>query len=202
MMASTSVSMRLMKKLATLAILLTSPPFLRELLQAGDVGFRHLLVDVLREEQGDVDVDAFADGLLECRDAFGRAGNLDHYILATDGLPQPARFFERALGVAGEIGRDFEADVAVAALRAVVHRPQNIGGILNVADGENFVAPLASRSVRERKRVQQIVVKRAAGDGLLEDGRVGGHAAQAVFVDQALQFAAGEQVAADVVQPD
>ena len=26
--------------------------------------------------------------------------------------------------------------------------------------------------------------------------------AQAVFVDQALQFAAGEQVAADVVQPD
>ena len=51
-----------MKKLATLAIWLTSPPLLGKLLQAGDVGFRDFHVDVLREEQRDVDVDAFADG--------------------------------------------------------------------------------------------------------------------------------------------
>ena len=30
---------------------------------------------------------------------------------------------------------------------------------------------------------------------------IGGHAAQAVFVDQSLQFAAGDQVAPNVVQP-
>ena len=116
MMASTAESMRLMKKLATLAILLTSPPLLGELLQAGDVGFRHLHINILREEQGYVDVDAFAEGLLDCRDALGGAGNLDHHILAPDRLPQPARFFDRALGVAGEVGRDFEADVSVAPL--------------------------------------------------------------------------------------
>ena len=54
-----------MKKLATLAIWLTSPPLAGELLQAGDIGFRHLHVDILREQQGHVDVDAFADRLLE-----------------------------------------------------------------------------------------------------------------------------------------
>ena len=50
-----------MKKLATLAILLTSPPLAANCFQAGDVGFGHLLVNILREEQRDVDVDAFAD---------------------------------------------------------------------------------------------------------------------------------------------
>ena len=62
-MASTSVSMRLTKKLATLAIWLTSPPLAANCFQPGDVGFRHLLVDFLREQQRDVDVDAFADQL-------------------------------------------------------------------------------------------------------------------------------------------
>ena len=61
--------------------------------------------------------------------------------------------------------------------------------------------PLASRSVRGSQGVQQIVVQLAARDGLFEDGGIRSHAAQAIFVDQALQFAAGEQVAADVVQP-
>ena len=34
-----------------------------------------------------------------------------------------------------------------------------------------------------------------------KDGRVGSHATKTIFVDEALQFAAGEQVTADVVQP-
>ncbi len=54
--------------------------------------------------------------LLEGRDAFGGAGNLDHHILAAHGLPQSARFFQRALGVAGEVRRDFQADIAIAPL--------------------------------------------------------------------------------------
>ena len=35
----------------------------RILFQAGDVGFGHLLVNLLREQQRDIDVDAFADQL-------------------------------------------------------------------------------------------------------------------------------------------
>ena len=80
--------------------------------------------------------------LLDRRDALSGAGNLDHHIVAADCFPQPARLLDRALGVAREIRRYFEADVAVTTLRAFIHRPQNIRSVLDVANGENLVAPL------------------------------------------------------------
>ena len=76
----------------------------RELLQASDVGFCHLHVNFLREQQGYINVNAFADGLLERRDSLGGAGNLDHDILASDRLPQPSRLLDRGFGLAGKVG--------------------------------------------------------------------------------------------------
>ena len=105
-----------------------------------------------------------------------RAGNLDHYVLATDRLPQSSRLLDRALGIAGRGKANFEADISVAALRALVHRLQKIGGVLNVADGENLVSPFGVEIGAGLQRVQQIGVQRAAGDGFLEDGGVGSHA--------------------------
>jgi hypothetical protein len=56
---STALSMRLTKKLATLAMRATSPPF-------AAIGFDGPFVDALREQQSNIDVDAFggegADG--------------------------------------------------------------------------------------------------------------------------------------------
>ena len=71
---------------------------------------------------------------------------------------------------------------------------------MNVADRELLVQRLRIERSRVR-RFEDLLVIGASGDGLFEDRRVGGHAAQAVFIDQAAQLAAGDQAAANVVEP-
>ena len=80
--------MRLMKKLATLAIWLRSPPLRGQLFEARDISLGHLFVNFLREQECDVDVDAFADQLLDSRQAFGGARNFDHHVFAADRFPK------------------------------------------------------------------------------------------------------------------
>ena len=58
--------MRLIKKLATLAIFLQIAAARREIFQPGNVSFGDLLIHFLGEEQRDVDVDSFADQLPDC----------------------------------------------------------------------------------------------------------------------------------------
>ena len=86
----------------------------------------------------------------------GRPGagrrHLDHEVVAADRAPQPPRLGDRRLGVHRQIGRDFEADVAVrAASVCVVDRAQHVGGVLDVLDRQ----PLVER--------HDIEVARAAG---------------------------------------
>ena len=76
--------MRLTKKLATLAILPGSPPSRDQVFKPGQIGFDDVFIDLLREQQRDVDVDAFADELADGRQAgFGRR-HLDHQVVAAD----------------------------------------------------------------------------------------------------------------------
>ena len=72
-------------------------------LEPGDVGARHLLVSLLREQQRDVDVDPFADQWLDRRNAFGRRRHFDHDVRPVDLPPQPAGLGERPGGVARQI---------------------------------------------------------------------------------------------------
>ena len=88
-------------------------------LEAGQIGFDHLLVDRLREQQRDIDVDAVGDQIADRRQPFRRGRHLDHQVLAADLAPQPLGFVDGALGVLGEIGRDFDADIAVGAMGRV-----------------------------------------------------------------------------------
>ena len=69
MSLSTATSMRLTKKLATLAILLGIAALRDEMLKPGQIGLDHLFIDPLREQQRDVDVDALADELANRRQA-------------------------------------------------------------------------------------------------------------------------------------
>ena len=115
--------MRLMKKLATLATLLTSPPPADVDFECIDVSLRNLFIHVLREQQRDVDVDAFAQHLANRRNSRRRVpGILIITFSRATAFHKPPRFVDSALGVVGEIRRDFQAHVSVAPLRAVVHR--------------------------------------------------------------------------------
>ncbi len=138
---------------------------------------------------------------LECGNAFAGPGHFDHHIFAANFFPQAARFRQRALGIAGEIRRHFEADVSIAALGAVVDRTQHVGGILNVADGEHLVAAFGIEIGSRFQRIQQVCVVVTVRDRFFEDRGVRSDSAQPVFVDQALQVAAGDEVAANIVEP-
>src|SRR5262249_19313120 len=146
-------------------------------------------------------VDPLGDQLLHGRDALWRRRHLDHEIRPVDGLPQSPCLFQRALGIARELGGYLEAHVAVAPLRPLVLRPQNAGRIANIAHGDALIERAGVNPARIGGS-QDIKVIRAAGDGLLEDRRVGRDPADPVLFDQLLQLAADEQVAVDVVEPD
>ena len=154
------------------------------------------------EQKRHIDVDTLADELAKCGYALDCAGHLDHHVFAGYGLPKPTSLVDAAGGIVREIGRYLQADVAVALLRTLVHGTEQIGRVLNVADRQQFVASLGVEVGAAGERVQEILVLRRAGDGLLENRGIRSHSAQTVFGDQALQFAALQQVAADVVEPD
>src|SRR5262249_29169936 len=75
-----------------------------------DIGFRHPFIGRQREQERYVYVDPFADQLLDCRNTLVRGRNLDHHIVASNGLPQPPRFLDRAFSIASEKRRNLQAD--------------------------------------------------------------------------------------------
>jgi hypothetical protein len=66
------------------------------------------------------------------RPACVRRGHLDHHVGPVEPLPQLDRLRDRAGGVVGEVGRALEGDEAVAPIRGVVRRPQEVGGASHV----------------------------------------------------------------------
>ena len=91
-----AVSIRLMKKLATLATRFSVTAIRNEPLQAGDVRLRDLLVNFLREQQCHVDVDPFADQLLDCGHAPWGRWDFDHQIVTAHSAPQSTGLVECA----------------------------------------------------------------------------------------------------------
>ena len=85
-----------------------------QIFQTRDISLGDLYINFLSEQQRHVDVDAFADQLLDRGKSFGCSRDFDHHVLALHGLPQPPRFVDRLLGLARKVWRDFEADIAVA----------------------------------------------------------------------------------------
>jgi hypothetical protein len=81
------------------------------------------------------------------------------------------RVGEGALGVHGGRRRDLEADIAVAAVQAVVGGAEDIGGGLDVFDGDPLIEPL-HRLARSRQGLDLVVIGVAFADRLFEDRRI------------------------------
>ncbi len=170
-------------------------------LEAVDPGVRDLLVALDREQQRHVDRDARGGQLAECVDALGRRRHLDEHVRAVDLGEDALRRLDRAGDVARELGRELERDVAVLAVGGVVDRAQQVGAVADVGVGELEEDRARVEAVVGR-RAERAVVEIGVADGLLEDGRVRGHAADAVVGDQTRERAGVEQFPADVVEPD
>ena len=170
-------------------------------LEASDVGQRRLLVGLDVEKKGHVDVDALARELLDRRQAFGRARNLDHRIGPAKAAKEAQPLGGRALVVAGEVGRYLEAREAVAGLPLVVQRPQDVGRHADVVDGEVEKDRLRIPLARGYEGAQSVVVVNGAGDRLVQDRRIRGNAGDGVVVDEALEAAGGDEASAYVIEP-
>lgn len=156
-----------------------------------------------RKHQGDIDIDPFAGQLLDRGNALGRGGNLDHQIGPLHGLPQPPRFSDAASGIVSELRRDFKADIAVSAVRFVIHGPQHIGRHADIFDGYRLKQCFVGLFIVGFEQfAQRIIVTIAASNGLLKNGWIAGQAAQLVFSYKPLQFSAIDEVTADRVQPN
>src|SRR5207302_660952 len=92
------------------------------------------------------------------------------------------------------------AYVAIATLRGAVHLLQDVGCVLDVANRDLFVYSLGIEfgPIQLREFVGIVV---AARDRLLEDRRVRSDPGQSVLIDMALEFAAGDKTAANVIEP-
>ena len=110
-----------------------------QILEPGNIGVDHLLVDRHGKQQRDVNVQPTAGQLADRRNAGRRRRHLHHQIGALHRRPQPQRLAHRRFGIVGQIGRAFQADIAVAALRLVVNRTQHIGGGANIGNRQMLV---------------------------------------------------------------
>ena len=170
-------------------------------LHRGDVRLHHLLVGRDGEQKRDVDVEALVERLLDRGHARVRRRDLDHHVGPVDQAPVQARLLERALRVVGQARRHLERHVAVHAAALVVHGPQHVGGHLHVADREAAVH-LAGGQALAGPLGEVVVVVGRAEDGLLEDGRVGGDAAQGLLHHHPLELAGLDHPAAELIEPD
>ena len=173
---------------------------LQPVLERLEIGVGHRLIVGDREEQRDVDVEPLPHRLERRGDALGRAGDLDHDVGAVHGGEQALCLGDGRRGVVGKRRRHFDGDEAILAAAAHVDRTEHVAGGAHVVHGEP-VQDSGRAEALPGQLEDLLVVGLARGNGLLEDGRVSGHAAQRVAVHHPPEAAARHELAVDVVEP-
>ena len=140
--------------------------------------------------------------LLKRRNSLDRAGNFDHQVFAAHGFPQSARFLDGFLSSYARGRAKLRGSRSRRGASIYVNGAKDIRRLLNIVNRQLFVDALRVEIVALGKLLQFLRVVRAAGDGLFENGGIGGHAAQAIFINKAREFARGEKIAPDIVEPD
>ena len=160
-----------------------------------------VVVRLQREDERDVDVDAGRQRALDGGDALCGGRYLHHEVGAVDPLVEIQRQGDAPFGAVRSLGGNLEADVAVLPVSPVVHGPEDVRGALDVGDGQAQEDVLGIVDTVGEQLADLLVVLRPVGDRLLEDGGIAGHPGDVVLGDHPLELAAGQQVAADVVEP-
>ena len=176
-------------------------PVLHAPLEASDEGAGDVLIHLDRKHQGDVDVEAVGDALLDRGESGIGRRDLDEDVRPPHAVEEIVRHGDRALSIVGNAWQDLDAHVAILVLRLLVDRFEHIGRQLDVLD-DQVEHDLLVRDARVDQVAERVVIVTATADRLLEDGGVGGHADHGILLDHSLQLARRHQAPADVVEPD
>ena len=122
------------------------------------------------------------------REAGRGAGNLDHRVGTGHRSPQAFRFVDRAIGVACERGRYLQGHEPIGAGGLLIERREGVACGPDVGHGHRL-EDLAGTAALIRQAADVLVIKPAAGDRLLEDRGVRGHAAEPVVGNQPSELA-------------
>ena len=153
-----------------------------------------------REQQRHIDRHAGEDGFLNRGQALFGAGNLDEQVGSSGPGVQVLGHRQRARGVVGQQRRHFQRDPSVHAVRPVVYGSKQIGRLGKVLDGQLQKERLARLALPELV-ANPGVVGRAVLDGVVEDRWVGRQPSDRQLLDIALERAAGQQFAGNVIEP-
>ena len=167
--------------------------------EPAEIGLDHLRVAVEAENQRDVDAASLGDHLLDRRQTFLGARDLDHQVAPVDPLVEVTRCGLAAGAVVGEAGRDLDADVAVDAVRVVVHLREHVAGAVDVVD-HHRPEHVVDRRASGTEFGELLVVVAGVLDRLLEDRRVRGQPAHPTVTDRD-ESARGDVVTLEVVEP-
>jgi hypothetical protein len=102
--------------------------------------------------------------------------------------------------VIGQRGRHLERDQAVGPAAGLVDSDKGIARGPDIGDRQ-VLEDLLRAPAGVGLRADVVVIQPTAGDRLLEDGRVRGHAPEAVLGDEPRQLAGGDEIPGDVVIP-
>ena len=163
----------------------------------GGVGFQGLCAG---EQQGQVDADAFGHQRFQCFHARIGGRHFNHNVFAVDGGAQAFGFFNGTGRVLRQFGGNFEADETGFAAGGFVFGQTHVAGRLYVGNRHCFVT-LFRGQVFLLQGCHFICVERVARECLLENRRIRGYAANALF-QHLRQLTALYQRAGKVVQPD
>ena len=164
-----------------------------------DVGVDDLLVALEREDQGDVDGDTLGQGGGDGRQAFEGCRNLDHGVRTVDLGPQLLSLLLSGFGLVSKTRVDLDGDTAVDEVGGLGDLAEDVGGVAHIGGGELAHGGL---DVDLAEFLELGVVRADLAQGLLEDGRVGGHTDDVLVGDEVLQGAGLDAGAGQVVQPD
>ena len=197
---STSVSTRLTKNDATLAIVRDVAAGGVELFETLHVGVDDLAVALEPEQQRDVDVDALTQALPDRRQSLGGARDLHEQVRLVDLLPELAGGRDGAVGVAGEL----RARPRPTRSRRRRSMPSDNGRRMASASSMScFTSSQYESSTRAPlldELAELVVVVGRALDRLGEDRRVRRDAAHA-SLGPALQLTGGDPSSLEVVEP-
>ena len=174
----------------------------RQVLEPGDIGFDHLLVDAHGEEQSDVDVQSATNQFADRRNAGRGRRHLYHQVGTLHRRPESQRLGHRGFGIVGQIGRAFQADVAVPTLRLLVDRVQHVSGRTDIGNRQVLVDCRDAVVGYGLELFQCVRVFVRFANRFLEDRWVRGDALQPVALDQSAQLALLNQAAFQIVQPE